>query len=79
MKVRCIKSFNDLQQGKYIEKGTEFDVTVERAKELSSTDNIVKMALVELLEEVPESIPEEVTKSTQEEEPKKKARGKKNV
>jgi len=51
MKVKALKNYNDLKLSKYIQAGTEFDVTEARAKELSTTNNKSGMALVEILEQ----------------------------
>lgn len=50
MRVRCIESYYDLELKRNVKAGDEYEVTEERAKELSSTDNKAKRILVEVLE-----------------------------
>ena len=50
MRVRCIESYYDLKLKRNVKAGDEYEVTEERAKELSSTDNKAKRILVEVLE-----------------------------
>lgn len=45
MKVRAVKRYNDLVLKKVVDKGTEFDVSEDRAKYLKG------QGMVELLEE----------------------------
>lgn len=50
MKVKAIKDYYDLELKKDIKAGDEYDVTEARAKELSTTANKAKQALVEIIE-----------------------------
>ena len=50
MRVRCIEAYYDLELKKNIKAGDEYELTEERAKELSSVDNKAKRILVEVLE-----------------------------
>ena len=52
MRVRCIEAYYDLELKKNIKAGDEYELTEERAKELSSVDNKAKRILVEILGEV---------------------------
>ena len=50
MRVRCIEAYYDLELKKNIKAGEEYELSEERAKELSSIDNKAKRILVEVLE-----------------------------
>ena len=52
MRVRCIEAYYDLELKKNIKAGEEYELSEERAKELSSIDNKAKRILVEILGEV---------------------------
>ena len=63
MKVRAIKPYNDLQLKKYVRAGDEFEVTEERAAELTSENNKAGQVLCEVVTEVaPEDKPKKQTK-----------------
>lgn len=50
MKVKAIKDYYDLELKKDIKTGDEYEVTEARAKELSTTANKSRQALVEIIE-----------------------------
>lgn len=65
MKVKCIKDYYDLELKKNVSKGTEFEVTEERGKALTTSNN---KAGYPLCEEVTAPTTDKVVK----ERPKKK-------
>lgn len=76
MKVKAIKDYFDLELNKMVKALDEFDVSEERAKELSSADNKAKQPLVEILE-VATPTTDEVDEGGQETKPKKSTRSSK--
>lgn len=52
MKVRAIKNFYDLKRKQDVKAGDEFDVSEERARELSTANNRAGYAVCEVLADV---------------------------
>ena len=67
MKVKAIKSYYDLQQHKAVKVGDEFEVSAERAKELTTAGNKAGYALCEVVEENEPAKPVKKGKAAKEE------------
>lgn len=53
MKVRCIKDYYDIEKKEAIAKGAEFEVSDERGKALTTTDNKAGYPVCEVVATAP--------------------------